>query len=297
MQYLGIEGALGRFTGALNVATVRSSAHRRFCSQASTLSCRKRRSLTRVPRSSVRLMSRIALSKLAADASSSAEAIAAAEARNPKLSLPRAVRVVWIRVLLFYVASTAVIGLIVASNDPRLGRQDGTAMSSPFVVAIRNSGIRGLHHLINAAILTSALSAASSNLYTSSRTIFGMALNGQAPAYLAKTSSWGLPWVSLSVSIVIGLLSFMSAGTADAATVFGWVSPRLTAEEPTALTLSDAASADGLFQRSVHVVGHLHYLSSCVRSLPRRWLMLTARPSRFLLRRPSSRDLPHTLPK
>lgn len=69
-------------------------------------------------------------------------AIAAAEAQNPKLSLPRAIKVVWIRVLMFYVSSSAIIGLIVSSNDIRLGRDDGTAFSSPFVIAIEASGIK-----------------------------------------------------------------------------------------------------------------------------------------------------------
>ena len=82
---------------------------------------------------------------------------------------------------------TTIIGLLVPSNDDRLNLADGTAASSPFVVAIQNAGIRILPsvrlissiaspililgQIVNAALLTSAWSAATSDLYTSSRAL------------------------------------------------------------------------------------------------------------------------------
>ena len=117
--------------------------------------------------------------------------IAAGEAKNPRRNLPRAIRRVYIRILLFYIGGVTIIGLLVPSNDPGLNLANGTAAASPFVIAIKRSGIKVLPgvfffvpsrtgtcaqiatftQLINACLLTSAWSAASSDLYTSSRAL------------------------------------------------------------------------------------------------------------------------------
>ncbi len=78
-----------------------------------------------------------------------------------------------IGILLFYILGTAVIGVLVPSNDPGLSEKGhkGTAAASPFVIAIKRAGIKGLPSVINACLLTSAWSAASSDLYTSSRAL------------------------------------------------------------------------------------------------------------------------------
>ncbi|CAH7689730.1 amino acid permease/ SLC12A domain-containing protein [Phakopsora pachyrhizi] len=151
-------------------------------------------------------------------------AITAGEAKNPKKSLPSAIKGVAVRILLFYIMGVFVIGLLVPSNDPRLNLDSHDAASSPFVIAIQNSGIKTLPSIINAALLSSAWSAASSDMYTSSRALHGLALAGNAPAIFKKTTSWGLPWLSLVVSFIIGFLAYMSVGVGSAGEVFGWLS-------------------------------------------------------------------------
>lgn len=123
----------------------------------------------------------------------------------------------------FYILGVFITGLLVPSDDPRLNLGTGTAASAPFVIAIQNAGIKALPSIINACLLTSAWSAASSDLYTSSRALYGLALNGQAPAILKKTNRWGLPWVAVLVGVAFSLLSFMSVGSASAGTVFGYL--------------------------------------------------------------------------
>lgn len=74
-------------------------------------------------------------------------AIAAGEAKNPRRNLPKAIKRVYIRILLFYIGGTTIIGLLVPSNDPRLnlkGAKAHTAAASPFVIAIQAAGIKGL---------------------------------------------------------------------------------------------------------------------------------------------------------
>ncbi|KAF8633974.1 hypothetical protein AX15_001152 [Amanita polypyramis BW_CC] len=148
-------------------------------------------------------------------------AIAAGETKNPRRNLPRAIKRVYIRILLFYIGGTAVIGLLVPSDDEGLNLSDGTAASSPFVIAIKRSGIKVLPHIINACLLTSAWSAASSDLYTASRALYGLAASGNAPKIFLKTSRGGLPYVSIIFTSLFALLAYMASG-AGSGRVFGW---------------------------------------------------------------------------
>ncbi|KAI0257517.1 amino acid permease [Lactifluus subvellereus] len=148
-------------------------------------------------------------------------AIAAGEAKNPRRNLPKAIRRVYIRILLFYIGGVTIIGLLVPSNDPGLALGSGTAAASPFVIAIKRSGIKALPQIINAALLTSAWSAASSDLYTSSRALYGLAIAGNAPSIFKTTLRNGLPVTALIASSSFSLLAFMGVH-AGSGKVFNW---------------------------------------------------------------------------
>ncbi|KAF8337995.1 amino acid permease [Cantharellus anzutake] len=147
-------------------------------------------------------------------------AIAAGEAKNPRRNIPRAIKRVYIRILLFYIGGTFVIGWLVPSTDKRLGLTSDAA-SSPFVIAISNAGIKGLPSVINAALLTSAWSAASSDLYTSSRALYGLAISGNAPRIFARANRRGLPYVSVTFCALFCALSYMGIKKGSGK-VFGW---------------------------------------------------------------------------
>ncbi|KAF8807642.1 amino acid permease [Phlegmacium glaucopus] len=148
-------------------------------------------------------------------------AIAAGEAKNPRRNLPKAIKRVYIRILLFYIGGTLIIGLLVPSNDTGLDLGSGTAASSPFVIAIKRSGIKALPSIINACLLTSAWSAASSDLFTSSRALYGLAASGNAPRLFLKALPNGLPIVSVLFSACFAFLSFMGIHSGSGK-VFGW---------------------------------------------------------------------------
>ncbi|KAF8474307.1 amino acid permease/ SLC12A domain-containing protein [Gautieria morchelliformis] len=148
-------------------------------------------------------------------------AIAAGEAKNPRKNLPKAIKRVYIRILLFYIGGTLVIGLLVPSNDPGLNLQSKNAAASPFVIAISRAGIKGLPSVINACLLTSAWSAASSDLFTSSRALYGLALSGNAPSFFTYTLKSGLPVAAVSFSASFGFLAYMGIKT-DSGKVFNW---------------------------------------------------------------------------
>ncbi|KAI0757059.1 amino acid permease [Daedaleopsis nitida] len=147
-------------------------------------------------------------------------AIAAGEAKNPRRNLPKAIKRVYIRILLFYIGGVTIIGLLVPSNDPKLSLNSNAA-GSPFVIAITRAGIAGLPSVINAALLTSAWSAASSDLYTSSRALYGLALAGNAPKIFTRVTSKGLPLTSILFNAMFAALAYMGISSGSGR-VFGW---------------------------------------------------------------------------
>jgi amino acid transporter len=69
--------------------------------------------------------------------------LAAAETENPRKTLPSAAKQVFWRILLFYILSLLMVGLLVPYNDPRLlGDSSVDAAASPFVMSINNAGIK-----------------------------------------------------------------------------------------------------------------------------------------------------------
>lgn len=108
-------------------------------------------------------------------------------------------------------------------NHPDLVNGKGNANSSPWVIAIKTAGIKALPSIINAAIITSALSAGNTYLYIAARTLRGMALNRQAPPFLSKTTRQGVPLMAVLCSAPLGLLAFLSVGSGGASQAFQWL--------------------------------------------------------------------------
>jgi len=147
----------------------------------------------------------------------------AAEMQNPSINIPKAIRGVWVRILLFYIIGVFILGMICPSDNADLVTNTGTAASSAWVIAIRISGIKALPSIANAAFLTSAWSAGSSDLYTSSRALYGLAKTGQAPKIFAKVNRRGTPIYAVGLSTIFALLSYMGVSSGSSR-VFGWFS-------------------------------------------------------------------------
>ena len=141
--------------------------------------------------------------------------------QNPRKNLKKAIKRVYIRLCLFYIGGAFVIGLIVPSNNQSLLLATSTAARSPFVIAIKTAGIKVLPSIINAAILTSAWSASTSDLYSSSRALYSLAASGNAPKIFAYTTKNGLPIIAISFNALFAFLAYMSTRTSSGR-VFGW---------------------------------------------------------------------------
>ncbi|CAL1714479.1 unnamed protein product [Somion occarium] len=148
-------------------------------------------------------------------------AVAASETESPRRNIAMAVRRVFYRILVFYILGILITGMLVPYNDDRLLQSTGTAAQSPYVIVMTSAGIKVLPHIINAGIFTSAFSAGNSFLFASSRVLYGLALRGQAPRFLAYCTKSGLPIVAVITTSLFGLLAFMNVSS-GAATVFNW---------------------------------------------------------------------------
>ncbi|KAN0082947.1 amino acid-polyamine-Organocation superfamily protein [Tylopilus felleus] len=137
-------------------------------------------------------------------------AMAAAEARNPRRNIPKAIKTVYFRVLVFYIGGVIVIGLLVPWDKQSLDQSSGYASASPFVVAFQEAGIRVLPAILNAAVLTAAWSASSSDLYLASRSLYGLAVSGSAPRIFSRTTRSGLPHIAVGLCSCFALLAYMS---------------------------------------------------------------------------------------
>lgn len=149
--------------------------------------------------------------------------VAAAEVKNPRVALRKAVKRLFWRILIFYILLIFLVSLIVRYDDPKLLQSTGTSASSPFVLAMTRAGIQGLPHFVNICVLLSAFSSGSSLMYSASRMIYGMALRGYAPKFFAKTTRSGLPIVALTFVNCFMPLAYMSINS-GASTVFNWFS-------------------------------------------------------------------------
>jgi amino acid transporter, AAT family len=82
---------------------------------------------------------------------------------------------------------------------------------SPFVQVFSIAGIPGAADVMNFVLITAVLSAANSGIYATSRTLFSMAQNGEAPKSLGKTSKKGIPVNGITLTTIFILLGVFLA--------------------------------------------------------------------------------------
>lgn len=153
-------------------------------------------------------------------------ALASGEIQNPRRTIPRVARLIFYRLVGFYVVGVLAVGVICSSRDDRLigalaDESAAGAAASPWVIGIQNLNIQGLPHLINFLILTSGWSCGNAYLYSSSRTLYGLARDGQAPKFLMKCTKAGVPIYCVAVVSVLTCITFLVSST-SAVEVFYW---------------------------------------------------------------------------
>ena len=132
--------------------------------------------------------------------------VTAGESETPKVTIPRAINGVAVRILLFYIGALFVILCIF--NWKEIGLN-----GSPFVIVFSQVGIPYAGSIINFVIITAVISSLNSSLYSYSRTAFNLAVRGDAPKILARKNKNNVPvaCITLLVSLyaVGGLLTLV----------------------------------------------------------------------------------------
>lgn len=148
--------------------------------------------------------------------------ITAGESTDPRKNVPKAIRKVFFRIVIFYILSIFFIGLLVPYYDKKLESSDNYISSSPFVIAIINSGTNVLPSIFNAVVLATLLTAGNSDVYIGSRVLYSLASTGVAPKFFMKTDKRGVPLIGVFSTAIFGLLAFMSVSS-SAYEVFNWL--------------------------------------------------------------------------
>jgi len=162
-------------------------------------------------------------------------AVTAGEAERPEESIPRAMRTIVFRLILFYVLAITVMLAMTPWNHAGTG-----ITGSPFVSAFSAVGIPYGASIMNLVVITAALSSANTNLYLSTRMLFSLSRGQYAPAWLSRLSSNGVPHRALAISaggmvaaILLAIFAPKGAflllyGTAVAGMFFVWIVILLT---------------------------------------------------------------------
>jgi phenylalanine-specific permease len=120
----------------------------------------------------------------------------AGEVKDPARTIPKAINRVIYRILIFYVGAIGI--MLIIWPWTRIGL-DG----SPFVLILAGLGIGGAAFVLNIVVVTATLSVYNTMIYSNARVLYGLAKNGQAPAFLARTNRQGVPVAGLLVNTAI----------------------------------------------------------------------------------------------
>lgn len=127
-------------------------------------------------------------------------AIAAAEAAEPEKTIPKAIKQVMWRILIFYVGSILIMLILVPWTEIKAG-------ISPFVLVFEQLGLSNVAGILNFIILTAAISVYNSGIYSNGRMLYGLAEQKQAPRIFMKLSRNNVPYVSILFSSAITLIA------------------------------------------------------------------------------------------
>ena len=148
----------------------------------------------------------------------------AAETKNPERNLPRAINSIPLRIIMLYVFALIAILAVTPWRDV-------VANKSPFVELFMLAGLPAAAGIINFVVLTSAASSANSGVFSTSRMLFGLALEGEAPSKFKNLSRRAVPSNGLIFSCICllagALVIYLVPNLMDAFTLITTVSATL----------------------------------------------------------------------
>ncbi|KAI5236555.1 putative amino acid transporter [Aureobasidium subglaciale] len=147
----------------------------------------------------------------------------AGEAKDPRRTIPRAFNTIITRLIVFFIGGALCVGILVPSNDPALTNgSDDYAGASPYVISMQRLNIPVLPSVVNAALITSIISAGNAYTFNASRSLHALALEGQAPAFLRKLNKKGVPYMAVIMVMLLSCLAFLALGSGSSK-VLNWI--------------------------------------------------------------------------
>ncbi|MED0654030.1 amino acid permease [Anoxybacillus geothermalis] len=140
--------------------------------------------------------------------------VTAGEVKNPEKSLTKAINTVFWRILIFYVGALFVIMSIYPWNE--IGEK-----GSPFVLTFEKIGIHAAAGIINFVVLTAALSSCNSGIFSTSRMLFNLAEQQEAPSAFGRLTKRGIPGAALIATALVMLVGVYLNYVSEK--VFQWV--------------------------------------------------------------------------
>ena len=122
--------------------------------------------------------------------------LTAGETRDPNTDIPKAINTLPIRIGLFYIGSMIAIMAVYPWNKI-------TTTSSPFVQVFTGIGVTSAAAILNFVVLTAAMSATNSAIFSTSRSLYALATGGNAPEKFADLSNKAVPNKALTFSSLI----------------------------------------------------------------------------------------------
>src|SRR5580698_1771256 len=142
--------------------------------------------------------------------------VAAAESEEPARALASMSTTLTLRVVLFYVLSVFLIIATVNWTTIQPGH-------SPFVAALAKIGIPGVALGMNIIVLTAVLSCLNSGLYVTSRALFALAAQGDAPEALIALNKRNVPARAILAGTVFAYGAMLTSIFFSATGLFTWL--------------------------------------------------------------------------
>ncbi|EUJ30986.1 putative transport protein YdgF [Listeria floridensis FSL S10-1187] len=126
--------------------------------------------------------------------------LTAGETEDPERVIPKAINNIPIRIIIFYIGALLVIMSIYPWNSIN-------PAASPFVQVFTAVGIAAAAGIVNFVVLTSAASACNSAVFSTSRMIYSLAREKNAPKSMTKLTSHKVPANALFFSTAVILIT------------------------------------------------------------------------------------------
>lgn len=129
--------------------------------------------------------------------------VSAGEAADLKRTIPKAIKSVFWRILIFYVG--AIFVMLCLENWSEIG-----TTGSPFVTVFAKVGIPAAASILNFVVITAGISNMNSAMYTSTRLMYNLSRQGQAHEALSKVNRNNIPYVAFIATIVAQALGIIA---------------------------------------------------------------------------------------